>query len=532
MARKKKKKIKVDLDLPKNDSTMMKLYAIIATSLILGFSSLGFWIINSDFVLAPNGNPIFVNTYCGYNPAMSPDYESNESCTGPFGALLQDSPQPTVWVPQGSWRGVLARAQDFDMPGLDADTLGSFPASERIQPVQVKFKVVSPNPTPFQIEIRDSTDTLITWTDVDSSTGVQRRHYSNYSGISVSTGFEDKFTIPDLPPGEGYSIALFSDGETIEQFEFTMTAWVYDGIPENMNNKSLWIGPEVMLGSKPLRPMIYLNFFAIGFFILFFPASWYWDKKLAEINALEEKFPDFLRDLAEYWKGGLSMTVAVQTLASSEYGALNPEVKKMSDQIGWGVAFEQVIIQFADRVGTPLVQRAISLINEANKAGGKISDILVTAANDSREIKFLEGERVRTISSYIAVIWVSFFVFLGVIIVLSKVFIPAISGANSGDADDSDASIGNMTIRKIDPLFFLTVFFYGVTMQAMGNGSMAGLMATGRLTSGLKQAGMMIVVCILAFNFVTFTPDLIGVQEPPSLNPALGVYVPSPGNIP
>ncbi|MBT3772781.1 MAG: hypothetical protein HOF90_07820 [Euryarchaeota archaeon] len=191
-----------------------------------------------------------------------------------------------------------------------------------------------------------------------------------------------------------------------------------------------------------------------------------------------------------------------------------------------------MIIQFADRVGTPLVQRAISLINEANKAGGKISDILVTAANDSREIKFLEGERARTISSYIAVIWVSFFVFLGVIIVLSKVFIPAISGANSGEGDDSDASIGNMTIRKIDPLFFLTVFFYGVTMQAMGNGSMAGLMATGRLTSGLKQAGMMIVVCILAFNFVTFTPDLIGVQEPPSLNPALGVYVPSPGNVP
>ncbi len=175
MARKKKKKkIKVNLELPKNDSTMMKLYAIITASLILGFGSLGFWIINSDFVLAPNGNPIFINTYCGYNPAMSPDYESNESCTGPLGELLQDSPNRR-FGPQGSWRGVIARAQDFDMPGLDADTLGGFPASERIQPVQVKFKVISPNPTPFEVEIRDSTDTLITWTDVDSNTGVQKK---------------------------------------------------------------------------------------------------------------------------------------------------------------------------------------------------------------------------------------------------------------------------------------------------------------------------------------------------------------------
>ena len=140
-------------------------------------------------------------------------------------------------------------------------------------------------------------------------------------------------------------------------------------------------------------------------------------------NEVEEKFPDFLRDLAEYWKGGLSMTVAVQTLATSEYGALNDEVKKMSDQLSWGVKFSDVIGQFAERVGTPLVRRAITLIAEADRAGGKISDILVTAANDSRELKFLEGERRRAIGSYIAVIWTSYFVFLGVIVVLAKVFI-------------------------------------------------------------------------------------------------------------
>ena len=80
----------------------------------------------------------------------------------------------------------------------------------------------------------------------------------------------------------------------------------------------------------------------------------------ANINAIEEKFPDFLRDMAEYWKGGLSMTVAVQTLAGSEYGALNNEVKKMSDQLSWGVAFSDVIGMFAERVGTPIVKRAIS----------------------------------------------------------------------------------------------------------------------------------------------------------------------------
>ena len=172
----------------------------------------------------------------------------------------------------------------------------------------------------------------------------------------------------------------------------------------------------------------------------------------------------------------------------------------------------------------PLVRRAITLIAEADRAGGKISDILVTAANDSRELKFLEGERKRAIGSYIAVIWTSYFVFLGVIVVLAKVFIPAIAGSNSGGEDGGDSggqTIGNMTIRNIDPLFFLTIFYYGVTMQALGNGSMAGLMATGRFSTGFKHSGMMIVVALVIFNFVAFiSPDLIGITEVPGLNPS------------
>ena len=184
----------------------------------------------------------------------------------------------------------------------------------------------------------------------------------------------------------------------------------------------------------------------------------------------------------------------------------------MSAQLSWGVKFSDVINLFANRVNTPLVKRAIALIAEADRAGGKISDILVTAANDSREIKFLEGERKRAIGSYIAVIWTSYGVFLGVIVVLAKVFIPAIADSNSGEGDGGGQNIGNMQIRAIDPLFFLTIFYYGVTMQAMGNGAMAGLMATGRFTSGFKHSGMMIILAILVFNVIAFSPDLTGVQ--------------------
>ena len=110
-------------------------------------------------------------------------------------------------------------------------------------------------------------------------------------------------------------------------------------------------------------------------------------------------------------------------------------------------------------------------------------------------------------------------VFIGVIVVLSNVFIPAIASSNSGGESET---IGNMQINAVDPLFFLVVFFYGVNAQAMGNGAMAGIMATGRLSTGMKHAGMMMIICLVLFNIAAFSPSLIGVHQSVGLSPDIG----------
>ena len=53
MARK-KDKIRVELDLPKDDSTPTKLYVILGISMFLGVASLGFWVTNSGFLPTTN----------------------------------------------------------------------------------------------------------------------------------------------------------------------------------------------------------------------------------------------------------------------------------------------------------------------------------------------------------------------------------------------------------------------------------------------------------------------------------------------
>ncbi len=509
MARKKKEKIVVNLDLPKDDTTLTKLYAILTICILLGLSSFTFWVTNSHLTTQPNGQPMFVNMVCGYSPDYVPTYLDNESCP-----ILHESPDKLVLEPEDPWIEFIGLGTFFDVPGLNESELGTTPPPQKLV---ATCDVSASVPTDYYFEVRSPPN--------ENDVG---QILARYDGNTHDLDDKCEIDVEDLPKGEFYSLVIKSSDNklTITEATYKLTMDYYDGIPENMNNKSQWIGPEV----SGFRPTIFLNFFGLGFFIMFWPAAYYWDRVKERVNRMEEKFPDFLRDLAEYWKGGLSMTIAVQTLATSEYGALNHEVKKMSDQLSWGVSFGDVIEMFAERVGTPLVKRAISLISEANRAGGKISDILVTAANDSREIKFLEGERKRSISSYISVIWTSYGVFLGVIVVLAKVFIPAIAGSNSESSGDEGSGggqqLGNMVIRNIDPLFFLTIFYYGVTMQALGNGSMAGLMATGRFSSGMKHSGLMILLAILCFNLIVFTPDLIGVTDLPMFKTGAGTFSP------
>ena len=517
MARKKKNKIVVNLDLPKDDSTMTKLYGILFVSILLGMSTAVVWVTNSGFIPTSNGEPMFTNVACGiitgdneaFNGNSKPTYAQNESCS-----LLQDSPDVVSWNDE-PWEDIILTGKNFDVPGVDPQATGG---EVVVQPLTLTCEAEASGPVSYTVAIRDRYGDIVS---------------PSFTGNTGLTTDECLIEIESIDPGTRYELVVQSntENEPLDQFTFTMEIEYYDGIPANMNNKSLWIGPEVSIGPLGIHPTIFLNFFGLMFFFFLWPASFYWERVENKKNEIEEKFPDFLRDLAEYWKGGLSMTVAVQTLATSEYGALNDEVKKMSDQLSWGIKFSDVILQFAERVGTPLVKRAISLISEADRAGGKISDILVTAANDSREIKFLEGERKRAIGSYIAVIWTSYFVFLGVIVVLSTVFIPAIANSNSSDDGGGGQNIGNMKIRNVDPLFFLTIFYYGVTMQAIGNGCMAGLMATGRFSAGFKHSGMKILVALVVFNFIAFSPNLIGITAPPGVNPSVGTFMPAPLNL-
>ena len=252
-----------------------------------------------------------------------------------------------------------------------------------------------------------------------------------------------------------------------------------------------------------------LDYIIFAVISIMLPYGYFAYRRDMQRTRIEAKFPDFLRDLAEFWKAGLSMNTAVETLAKGEYGFLNDEVHKMSTQLSWGVSFGEVMNMFSERVSSPVVTRAVRMVDEANKAGGKISDILLAASYDVREIKALETERGQEIGSYLAVIYMSFVIYLLIIIVLVATFVPAIVSSGAATASTGSLTIGNLKIRSLNQIWISTTFYYSVLIQAVGMGMTGGFMATGKLYSGFIRSSLLILIGWFTFEIMGITTSII-----------------------
>ena len=293
------------------------------------------------------------------------------------------------------------------------------------------------------------------------------------------------------------------------------------GLPAIQNNMSKDNNPAVdgieneMTANEWFRsyPEISaIDYVIFGLVSLMLPYGLYGRRRDQIRSRVEAKFPDFLRDLAEYWKGGLSMTVAIQTLAKGEYGNLNEDVNKMAAQISWGISFGEVLDMFTERVTSPIVTRAVRMVDEANRAGGRISDILLAASFDAREIKALETERRQEVGSYVTVIYASFFVYLGIILVLAQTFIPAIVDSAAATGSTGSMSIGNLTIREMNEVWISTIFLYSLVVQGIGNGLAAGFMSNGRLYTAFNRASFLLLVGWFVFELTGIGTSMITPQ--------------------
>jgi archaeal flagellar protein FlaJ len=217
------------------------------------------------------------------------------------------------------------------------------------------------------------------------------------------------------------------------------------------------------------------------------------------VNSLEEALPNFFRDVAGMNDSGMTLPNAINNVASGQYGALTPYIRRLNAEMSWSVPFVEALLRFGKRVGTPLAQRAVDLISKASKAGGDVSEVLRAAANDSYEFFNLKQERKNNMIIYMVIVIISFLVFLFVIAILCSTFLTTMAEAGAKASQAGAAAAGFM--GAVDINFYKRIFSHAAMIQAFFSGLVAGQMGEGSAIAGLKYSAIMLTIAWVTFRF-------------------------------
>lgn len=270
------------------------------------------------------------------------------------------------------------------------------------------------------------------------------------------------------------------------------------------------------IGAAPI-PLEPIDWAMIASMSFLGPFGFYVSYKQHEIKAIERRLPDFLRDVAEAGRFGMTLSDAIVVSASGQYGKLTPEIEKMAAQIDWGVPANQALRLFSNRVDTPLVNRVVAIIIKANDAGGNVADVLTMVSNDTKEVHLSEDEQRIAMTSYLAVIYISFAVFIVVIIILNTQFLSQMKKAGAqlqgGDTEGMDAQSGGMggaqiqtqNIPTIKYIFTLAVFAHGI-----GDGLVAGVLQGGKIAEGMRHSFILTLIGFVSLRLLFGGVGLMG----------------------
>ena len=213
--------------------------------------------------------------------------------------------------------------------------------------------------------------------------------------------------------------------------------------------------------------------------------------KQGKYKEKEEKFLEFTRDLVENVKAGTPISKGIMNLSTRNYGELTKHVGKLANQLSIGITLSDAFTTFAKDTKSKVISRAVDLISEAERSGGRIDTILSSVSRSVNQIEQLRKERKAAISNLVTQGYLIFFIFIIIMLVLEFKILPLVSDLGGGGEGMS------MTTNSMDSADLSTPLFVMILVQSFFAGLVIGKISEGSIKNGFKHSFILLAVTLL-----------------------------------
>ena len=216
------------------------------------------------------------------------------------------------------------------------------------------------------------------------------------------------------------------------------------------------------------------------------PLSLAYEIRNRYVVGVEKQLPEFLREISDMRDIGMTLQGAIHMIAGHKTGVLSTEIQVVSEELKYGSSLSGALVRMEERIGLTTVKRAISLLVRASQVTDHIREILGIAVADMEHYLKMKSKRFNVSFVYLAVIYLSFAIFLFAAYEMNVAFISSFSSFNvsfdiSGNKQD--------------------MFIIGIIL-AFFSGIMAGQMSANTMLSGLKHSIIMLIMTIITFVYL------------------------------
>lgn len=210
---------------------------------------------------------------------------------------------------------------------------------------------------------------------------------------------------------------------------------------------------------------------------------------------IEIMFLEFSRALVDSVKSGISIPQAIKIISKNDFGALSPYIKKLANQLEWGVPIKQAFTSFGHDTKNISIQRSVAIVIQSEESGGRMDEVLESVTKSVQSVKELKDERKSNAFSQTVQGYIVFYIFVIIMLMLQVKFLPKIQEMSSqvtGSGLGIFGSGGAPTNLNMN-LILLEL----ISIQGLFAGLMIGKFSEGKARYGIKHSVILVVSSLL-----------------------------------